>query len=213
MSQHRSATVAAAAPPPGGTAPVVELRAANAIPEQQILDAAYRLLLAVGLRRMTMADVARAAGVSRATLYRRWPNVRAIVGTLMTREFAALTAEVFAADAPDARGRLVNGVVAAVRRSREHPMVRKIIDLDPDFLLPYLFERRGGTTNAQLAATQAALRAGVADGSIRPGEIPARAAALLTMAWSFALTGPVMADDLDALDAELRELLERYLAP
>ena len=46
----------------------------TAIPERQILDAAYELLLAVGMRRMNMADVARRAGVSRATLYRRWAN-------------------------------------------------------------------------------------------------------------------------------------------
>jgi AcrR family transcriptional regulator len=211
VSQHR--TAAAALPSDAGPSPVVELRAANAIPETQILDAAYRLLLAVGLRRMTMADVARAAGVSRATLYRRWPNVRAIVGTLMTREWAQLTAEVFDAPAPHARARLVDGVVLAVRRSREHPMLRKIIELDPDFLLPYLFERRGGTTVEQLAITEAALRAGLDDGSIRPGAVSARASAVLTMAWSFALSGPVVADDVDALDAELRMILERYLSP
>jgi len=211
VSQHR--TAATALPQDAEIAPVVELRAANAIPEQQILDAAYRLLLAVGLRRMTMADVARAAGVSRATLYRRWPNVRAIVGTLMTREWAQLTAEVLDDDAPNARARLVDGIVRAVRGTREHPMLRKILELDPDFLLPYLLQRRGGTTTEQLAITEAGLRAGIEDGSIRAGEVSARASAVLTMAWSFALSGPVMADDLDALDAELREILERYLAP
>jgi hypothetical protein len=33
-------------------------------------------------------------------------------------------------------------------------------------------------------------------------------------AWSFVLTGPVLVDgDVTALDAELAELLERYLKP
>ena len=63
----------------------------NAI-RKQILDAAYELLLAVGMRRMSMADIARRADVSRATLYRRWPNVNAVVGALTTREFAPLDA-------------------------------------------------------------------------------------------------------------------------
>ena len=67
-------------------------RAANAIPEEAILDAAYDLLLAVGMRRITMADIARQADVSRATLYRRWPNVQAVIAALMTREFAQLAA-------------------------------------------------------------------------------------------------------------------------
>ena len=64
----------------------------TAIPEEQILDAAYELLLAVGMRRMSMADIARRAGVSRATLYRRWPNVAAVIGALTTRELARLGA-------------------------------------------------------------------------------------------------------------------------
>ena len=40
----------------------------NAIPEGRILDAAYDLLLAVGMRRMTMADVARRAEVQHALI-------------------------------------------------------------------------------------------------------------------------------------------------
>src|SRR6185437_10647119 len=95
--------------------------AGNAIPEQQILDAAYELLLAVGMRRMSMADIARRAGVSRATLYRRWPNVQAVIGTLTTREFAALSADAFAADAPTGRAALVEGIVRIVRAVRVHP--------------------------------------------------------------------------------------------
>lgn len=189
-------------------------RAANAIPEQQILDAAYDLLLAVGMRRVSMSDISRRAGVSRATLYRRWPNVNAVVGALITREFAALGAETFGKRAKTARTGVVTAIVATVRAVREHPLARKIIEVDPDFLLPYLLERRGTSTNAQLDLLVAALKTG--DGSIRRGNRAAQARALWLAAWSFALTGPVMADDgvsLDLLDRELRAMLERYLAP
>jgi hypothetical protein len=33
------------------------MTAANAIPEERILDAAYELLLAIGMKRMNMADI------------------------------------------------------------------------------------------------------------------------------------------------------------
>jgi len=189
-------------------------RAANAIPEERILDAAYELLLAVGMRRMSMADISRRAGVSRATLYRRWPNVHAVVGALTTREFANLTRAAFVVAAPSARAGLVEGVVRVVRAVRTHPLTRKIIDVDPEFLLPYLLERRGTSTAAQLDLLEAALA--VDDRSIRRGDPRALSRSIWLTAFSFALTAPVLVDShvrLDDLDDELRELLDRYLAP
>lgn len=215
MSQHNSSALHQ--PESGGAG----LRAANAIDEEHILDAAYELLLAIGLRRMTMAEIGRAAGVSRATLYRRWRSVREVVAALMTREWSALAGEVFDIPADSARDRLVEGIVRIVRQTRAHPLMRKIIELDPDFLLPYLLQRRGRNTDQQLELIEQGLRAGVADGSIRAADVETQAQSLLLTAWSFALTGPVFADNaptsesarLDALDGELRELLSRYLKP
>jgi len=204
MSQRRNSTDVLEPP-----------RAANAIPEEAILDAAYDLLLAVGMRRVTMADIARQADVSRATLYRRWPNVQAVIAALMTREFAQLARGM--ADSPGADGRsaLVAGIVHAVAEVRAHPLLRKIVDVDPEFLLPYLVQRRGTTADNQLALLQAAIGRGTDDGSIRAGDPAMRARAVLLAAWSFVLTGPVLVDKRQyrALDHELAELLDRYLAP
>jgi AcrR family transcriptional regulator len=189
--------------------------ATNAIDEERILDAAYQMLLAVGMRRMTMADIGRRAGVSRATLYRRWPNVRAVVAALMTRESAAVVAACFDVPGGSARDRLVEGMVSAVRRTREHPLLRKIVEVDPEFLLPYLLERRGSSTDAQLAAIEHVVRAGHLDGSVRPGDPPWQARALLLAAMAFVLSGPIMAapGEREPLDAELRQMLDRYVTP
>lgn len=190
--------------------------AANAIPEERILDAAYELFLAIGMRRMTMADVARLAGVSRATLYRRWNGVNELVAALMTREWGRLGTVPLYAGAPNVRERLVDELVRLAGELRAHPLLRKIIDVDPEILLPYLLQRRGRNTNSQLGTLERAIEAGAADGSIRPGDPVVRAQAVLLTAWSFVLTGPVFAESdtaVDALDEQLRELLERYLAP
>src|SRR5579863_9521650 len=98
-------------------------RPANAIPEQQILDAAYELLLGVGMSRLNMADVARQAGVSRATLYRRWPNMQALVAALVTREFTAVTDRVVVPTAATGRAAVVTTVVSVVAELRTHPLV------------------------------------------------------------------------------------------
>ena len=188
---------------------------ANAIGEERILDAAYELLLAIGMRRMTMADIARHAEVSRATLYRRWPNVQAVVAALMTREWTIALVSAFQPDAADGRARLVEGVVEVVAKTRVHPLMRKIIELDPEFLTPYLLERRGSSTVAHLALVEEGLRQGQADGSIRAGDPVWLARQIILVSLASAVSGPVMAekDEYTNLDEELRVMLTRYLMP
>jgi AcrR family transcriptional regulator len=210
MSQRSSEATPEPAPEtPARPAP------ANAIGEERILDASYELLLAIGMRRMTMADIARHAEVSRATLYRRWPNVQAVVAALMTREWTIALVSAFQPDAADGRARLVEGVVEVVAQTRVHPLMRKIIELDPEFLTPYLLERRGSSTVAHLALVEEGLRQGQADGSIRAGDPVWLARQIILVALASAVSGPVMAekDEYSKLDEELRQMLTRYLAP
>src|SRR5690242_15867496 len=52
-----------------------------------LLDAARESILAVGWKRSTLTDVARRAGVSRMTIYRRWADMQTLLADLMTREW------------------------------------------------------------------------------------------------------------------------------
>jgi AcrR family transcriptional regulator len=184
-----------------------------------VLDATRDCVLAVGVRRTTLTDVARRAGVSRMTIYRRWPDVRTLVADLMTREWAGVVSRVAPPeDGSPVRPRAVATLVAGVGELRAHPLFHKIIDVDPEVLLPYILERRGTSQDAMLRALEATLRAGHRDGSVRVDHPVRQARSVLLVLQSFAMSGHIMAGDDPALSAtafddELRQILERYLTP
>src|SRR4051794_5394238 len=104
------------------------------------LDAARAAILAVGWSRTTLTDIARRAGVSRMTLYRRWPDTQTLLADLMTREWQAVVTAAAArpGTAGTVRERLTTGIVATVQALRADELVRRIVDVDPEVLLPYL---------------------------------------------------------------------------
>src|SRR5689334_12261843 len=54
---------------------------------ERLLDAAHDQFCRMGIRRSTMEDVARRAGVSRITAYRRFATKDALVEQVVRREF------------------------------------------------------------------------------------------------------------------------------
>ncbi|MFC9112057.1 MULTISPECIES: TetR/AcrR family transcriptional regulator [Streptomyces] len=186
-----------------------------------VLDAVRDCVLAVGVRRTTLTDVARRAGVSRMTLYRRWPDVRSLVGDLMTREWIAVATGAMPERRPDASARelLTEGLVDAVRDFVAHPLFRKILDVDPELLLPYVLDRRGASQEALLELLAGVLREGHADGSVRIAHVERQARAVLLIVQSFTLSLRTMTDEDDpelsaeAFLGELRSVLERTLTP
>lgn len=182
-----------------------------------ILDAARDCVLAVGVRRTTLTDVARRAGLSRMTLYRRYPDVRSLVADLMSREFGAVLAAESHRRVPAGteRDRLVAHVVAAVRGLRASPLLRKVLEVDPELLLPYLFDRLGGTQRRAEEFLSDRIAAGQADGSVRPADGALLARVLLLATQSFVLSlGPASQGvGVDDLYRELAVLLRGYLTP
>ncbi|MEU9351370.1 TetR/AcrR family transcriptional regulator [Streptomyces griseoloalbus] len=186
-----------------------------------VLDAVRDCVLAVGVRRTTLTDVARRAGLSRMTLYRRWPDVRSLVGDLMTREWIAVATGAIPERRAGMSGRdvITEGLVAAVRAFDAHPLFRKILDVDPELLLPYVLDRRGASQEALLKLLADALREGHADGSVRAGHPARQARSVLLIVQSFTLSLRTMTDEDDpelapeAFLGELRDILERTLTP
>jgi AcrR family transcriptional regulator len=107
----------------------------------RVCAGAYECIARFGLQKTTVDDVARASGVSRATIYRMVPGgrdqvLRETVGWEMNRFFASLAEAV--ADASDLETRLERALVFAHRAVVEHAVLQKILTTEPEALLPLM---------------------------------------------------------------------------
>jgi AcrR family transcriptional regulator len=176
------------------------------------LDAARESILAVGWSRTTLTEVARRAGVSRMTIYRNWPDMGALLADLMTREWARLM------HVPAREGtvldQLVASVVATVRAVRANPLFARIIELDPERLLPYLLERPGRSQSLVLTAVVDQVRSGQKAGEIRTGNPHLLARSVVLACHGFVLSAATMTRpgvSVALLDEQLAALVEGYL--
>lgn len=89
----------------------------------RILAAAAELFGRDGVAAVGMAEVATAAGCSRATLYRYFPTRQALLEAFVQREARAVAATVrdHAAQVEDPAERLITALTAAVAQVRETP--------------------------------------------------------------------------------------------
>lgn len=114
---------------------------------QRILDAALQLYIDYGLRRTTMEDVATRCGIGRATLYRRFKEkdqlFQAVIFREMQRNMAAIDAHV--RSQPNALEGLLEAFVKAASLSYSHPLLSRLLDSEPDTVLPYLTRHMGAS--------------------------------------------------------------------
>jgi AcrR family transcriptional regulator len=180
-----------------------------------LLDAARDCAASLGVRRTTVSDVARRAGASRMTVYRLFPDAQALWSTLLTREFGDVIreAETQAAHLPTALERLVETTVRALQRVSDDPLVRRVLEVDTDLLVPYIIERLGQSQRLAIAKFQQFLAEGQADGSIREVDDSTVAYCLQLVVGSFILSTRVTEREVDpeAVAAELRRMLTAYL--
>lgn len=184
----------------------------------RILDAAREVILTVGWRRATLTDVARRADLSRMTVYRAHPDMPSILADLMTRELVGTIDEVVRAiDSPDDGADVIaRRFAGAVATLRDNELFRRIIDVDPDELLPYLIDRRGRAQDAMLDALSATIADSQQSGRVRTGDPTLMARSLLLAAHGFAISAHTMADErttMADLEAELVILVRSYLTP
>ena len=159
-------------------------RAGVSATDDPVLRAAHEAVLEIGLRRLTLAEVARRAGVSRMTVYRRYDDLDRLVSALLVVEFGAVIAEAIERARREATGRdrLVREVSHVTRRTAEHPLMRRILELDPETLMPLVVDRLGSSHRMALERLDALIDAGQVDGSIAEGDVAAMALQVMSMA-------------------------------
>ena len=110
-------------------------------PRQRILEATYACVARWGLSKTTIEDAAREAGLSRATVYRYFPGGRdelidAVVSWQFLLFFGRLYEEVHGATSLEEV--LDRGLVFARQALLEHEVLHKVLETEPDVLMPKL---------------------------------------------------------------------------
>jgi AcrR family transcriptional regulator len=116
-------------------------------PVARILEAAARCLGRWGIAKTTIDDVAREAGLSRATVYRYFSGGKEqlvqAVGIYEEGRFYAQLGPLLDA-APDLRETIAVAVCEASRYLRHHAVLATLLELEPEKVLPHIaFERIG----------------------------------------------------------------------
>lgn len=186
------------------------LSISNASVADRILAGAASCVRDFGVERVTLAEIARRAGVSRPTVYRRWPDTQSILADLLTAHIAAALDEVPAAGV--GREALVDRVVALADRLRDDQLVMAV--LRSDLAITYLTRRLGTSQQVLIDTLAENLKAAQRGGSVRPGD-PRRLAAMVLLITqstiqSAQIVQPILSGD--ALAGELRYALNGYLS-
>jgi AcrR family transcriptional regulator len=108
---------------------------------ERVLEATYACVARFGLGKTTVEDVVKESGVSRASIYRLFPGgkeqlLRETVGWEMNRFFGRLADAVY--NAPDFASLIEEGLAFAHRSLVQHAVLRKVLDTEPERLLPLL---------------------------------------------------------------------------
>jgi AcrR family transcriptional regulator len=163
-----------------------------------------------GVAKTTVEDVARQAGLSRATVYRAFPEgkdslLAAVLDTEVARLFSALGARMGESD--ELSDVLVVGIVEAATRITGHPALRYLLEHEPEIVLRRLSFAEGDRVLLVAGGFTAPFLARWMDmdEALRVGEWAAR------IVFSYMLSPAVGVDLCDPVCA--RHLVDTFMIP
>jgi AcrR family transcriptional regulator len=182
---------------------------------ERILDAALAQFVDFGLRRTSVDDVAKRAGVSRVTVYRRFQNRDVLVGATLAREYQRFLAvlDPVVRVLPTMQERVVEGFLVTLRHVRSHPLLGGLLRSEPETVLPALTVDGGPALVAMRDYLTRAFERFQREAGVEvPDPDPAPAAEIMVRIVMSFLLNPTSCVDL-ADDEAVRSFARRYLAP
>ena len=182
---------------------------------ERILDAAASQAEELGVRRLTIGDVAQRVGVSRVTVYKYFPGKDQLVEAVLLREMRRFLRDVDAAVAPyeTLEERLVEGFVFALGWLRRHRLLNRLLRTDPELIVPNLTVGAGPVLAAGREFIAGFARREAEEGRLPLAEdqIEGVSELLARAVLSFLLTP----DSVIGMrtQADIRRFAEQYLAP
>lgn len=179
---------------------------------EKLLESALSAFLDFGIKRTSMGEIARRAGISPATLYRRFESKNDLVEAVSVREAQRFVAEI------DKRVQKVEGVeeqlieifVAVITEIAGNELLRRLLRTEPDLILPRLTTEAGpiiAVGRTYLAEKLRELRSG-ADNDF-DFELVAEIMARLALSLALTPDGLIPIDDV----AAGRDFARRTLLP
>ncbi|HEY9324121.1 MAG TPA: helix-turn-helix domain-containing protein, partial [Agromyces sp.] len=181
--------------------------------EMRMLDAAVELIAVRGSGGVTVAEVARNAGVSRPTVYRRWASADEIVRAALLRATVSLI-EQFPEPA-QSRADIVRDVMRFSELFRTDPLYGRLLDREPEVFTRYTLQRIGQSQRVILQWLATAIELAQRGGSVRAGTPSDLAVMLLLIAQSAILSHNTVSALIDEphWSSELWHALDGHLRP
>ncbi|HCA52705.1 MAG TPA: TetR family transcriptional regulator [Mycobacterium sp.] len=179
----------------------------------RILTAAASCVRDFGVQRVTLAEIARRAGVSRPTVYRRWPDTATILAALLTDRITGAWREVPMRGT--GRDALVQRITAVAGRLRRDELIRTVLRSAPELAMVYISDRLGTSQQILIDVLAEEIRKGQLHNSVRRADPRQLAAMILLITQSTIQSGQIVEPilDADALSVELAHTLNGYLCP
>lgn len=180
----------------------------------RVLDAALEEFCTAGIQRTTMEGIARRAGVSRITVYRRFANKDVMIEHVVRREFRRYFEQFLleVAGADTVAERVVIAFVSSVRNIRSNRLIGGQLIAEPSSVLPSLIGDGGQTYAAVCQFVAGQLRREQQAGNVSTRLDADLVAEMMVRLTASFLLLPHLTLDLDG-EQELREVAERFLVP
>ncbi|WP_067722760.1 TetR/AcrR family transcriptional regulator [Nocardia yamanashiensis] len=182
--------------------------------ESRILDAALIQFQKVGVKKSTIEDVAKQAGVDRVTVYRRVGSRDDLVQAVVRREVERLLAELagLPAQHDDITELITRVFTIVVTRWRAHPLVERLLSVEPERVIMKLTADDNGVFALSVAATAQILADAARRGLFTaPDDLAIRSEIACRVVHSMILV-PRGAIEVHT-DAELADYAGKYLVP